>query len=66
MNLRLDGRFQTVALFELPQEKLKQLFDNKCPYVGLTDDGIVEHNKDKKPIEVKPIKKITKGSKAKK
>lgn len=37
MNILLDGRFQTVVLDELPQDKLRQLFENGCKYVGVAD-----------------------------
>jgi len=39
MNILLDGRFQTVVLDELPQDKLRQLFENGCKYVGVSSEG---------------------------
>jgi hypothetical protein len=53
MNILLDGRFQTVALDDLPQDKLKQLFDNGCSFVGITYGE--EFLKDLSPIVTTPI-----------
>lgn len=50
MNLMLDGRFQTVALDQLPQDKLRQLFENGCKYVGVSSET------PEKQITVKKLK----------
>jgi hypothetical protein len=55
INLKLDGRFQTVALDDLSQDKLKQLYDNGCNYVGLTSEGRKKYFPDEKPITTKKI-----------
>ncbi len=50
INLKLDGRFQTVVLDDLPQDKLRQLFENGCKYVGVDDAT------EAKQITVKELK----------
>jgi hypothetical protein len=53
MNILLDGRFQTVALDDLPQDKMKQLYDNGCSFVGITYGE--EFSKDFNPIVIAQI-----------
>ncbi len=56
INVMLDGRFQTVNLDDLSQDKLQQLFDNGCPYVVFSDEGSANYLPAKK-ITTKKIKK---------
>lgn len=53
MNILLDGRFQTVALDDLTQDQMKQLFDNGCSFVGITYGE--EFSKNFSPIVTTPI-----------
>jgi len=55
MNILLDGRFQTVALDDLPDDKLEQLYNNGCPYVKHTENFYKSLPKEEK-IEMKDIK----------
>ncbi len=55
MNILLDGRFQTVALDDLPDDKLEQLYNNGCPYVKRTENFYKSLPKEEK-IEMKDIK----------
>ena len=55
INTKLDGRFQTVVLDELTQDKLQQLYDNGCPYVELTNEGGVNYLPTRK-ISMRKIK----------
>lgn len=56
INLKLDGRFQTVVLDELSDEKLQQLYDAGCKYVRPTESGRKKLYPDEKPISTKPLK----------
>jgi hypothetical protein len=56
VSLKLDGRFQEVNLYSLPDEKLKQLHDAKCSYVQATKEGMKEIFPAEKEIQVNPIK----------
>jgi hypothetical protein len=40
INLRLGGRFQEVAIDNLNDDQLAELYDNGCPYVCLVDPPI--------------------------
>jgi len=55
MNILLDGRFQTVALDDLQDDKLEQLYNNGCPYVKRTENFYKSLPKEEK-IEMKDIK----------
>ncbi len=68
INTWLDGHFQTVRLDDLPDDKLKQLYENKCPYVQPTQAGRKVLFPDEKSIEVTTInfKKISEKQKVKK
>jgi hypothetical protein len=55
INLLLDSRFQTVTLDTLPQDKLQQLYENDCRYVGLTQEGKKKYIPKFKEITVKEI-----------
>jgi hypothetical protein len=52
VNILLDGRFQTVAIDDLTDDKLQQLYENKCPYVQPTEEGRKILFPDEKKIEI--------------
>lgn len=55
INVLLDGHFQTVALDNLPDDKLQQLYENKCSYVQPTAEGRKVLFPDEKQIEITPL-----------
>jgi hypothetical protein len=55
VNLKLDGVFQEVYLDNLSDEKLEQLYLNKCRFVEPTPEGRKKLFPEEKPIEVKKI-----------
>lgn len=60
VNLKLDGRFQTIEIDNLAEDKLKQLYDNGCPYIELTPEGRKFYYPDETPIMVNKTPKKTK------
>jgi hypothetical protein len=56
VNLLLDGRFQTVRLDDLEDDKLQQLYEKGCRYVKPTDAGIKKLYPNEKEIKVSPVK----------
>ncbi len=63
INLKLDGRFQTIELDSQPEEKLRQLYDNGCQFVELTPEGRKEYFPDEIPITVSRTPKKKKATK---
>lgn len=52
VNIKLDGRFQTINLESLPDDKLQQLYENGCHFIQPTTEGRKIIFPDEKPIEV--------------
>jgi hypothetical protein len=57
INVLVNGKFRDVELFNAPDTVLEQLYEQKIPYVTLSESEYLKRNKDKKGIEVKKIKK---------
>ncbi|MEI7597275.1 MAG: hypothetical protein WCK02_16115 [Bacteroidota bacterium] len=57
INTKLDGQFQTIAIDNLNDKQLEQLFNNGCKYVELTSEGRKKYYPDENPIEVKETPK---------
>jgi hypothetical protein len=65
INVKVDGRFKDVDLYEASDEVLEKLYADGCPYVVLTPEEFLKRNPTINNIEIKriDIKKRAKSAK---
>ena len=56
VNAKLNGRCQEFCIDNLTQEQMKQLYEDKFPYIGLTAEGRKKYFPDEKTITTDKIK----------
>ena len=66
VNILLDGRYQEVSLDNLPDDKLKQLYEGGCPYVRPTDAGMRKVAKESGAVKTNQIQHASKAGTFKK
>ena len=56
INAMVAGKFRDVDLFTAPDTVLEELYNNKVPYITMSEQEYIKRNKNSKKIEVKAIK----------
>lgn len=55
INVKVDGRFTDVPLYEASDDVLEKLYADGCPYVVLTPEEFMKRNPTLQNIEIKKI-----------